>query len=446
MTDNKTVSTFGSRVGFILASAGSAVGLGAIWKFPYMAGSHGGFVFVLPYILFTFTIGIVMLISEYAIGRAGKQAAIGSLRRVAGKYWTIFGALGVLTGFTILCFYSCVGGWCLKYLVDAITGQGLMVNTDQLNQHFGSFVSDGVKSYAYQLVFLVANAYVVIKGVEKGIERLSKVLMPLLFILMLILIVRGLSLPGAWEGVEYLFKPQWDAFNAETIFNAMGFTFFSLSLGSGAMVTYAGYLSEKENLLTSTAWVAFLAILSALLGGLMVMPTVFAFDLSPTAGPGLTFVTMPAIFAQMPLGQLFAVAFYLCLVVAAITSSVSMLEAMTATLIQETRVNRTMITVIATIVAAIIGLFCTLSFGSLSEFKIWGRTVFDLLDFLTSNIGMPVSLMGFSFVSAWVSWHVTKKQLTTASSLSPRTLGLLRFGIGVLSPILIVTVVLSGLL
>lgn len=374
------------------------------------------------------------------------MGAIGSLKKVVGKYWGVFGTVGVVTAFAILCFYSCVGGWCIKYLIDAFTGTGIVSNADELNKNFGSFVSNGALAYFYQIIFLLANAVIVSLGVQKGIERLAKFLMPVLFILMLILIVRGLTLPGAVKGLEYLFKPNWSGFTSSAIFNAMGFTFFSLSLGAAVMVTYAGYLSEKVNLLTSTAWVAFLAIMAAVLGGLMVMPAVFAFNLSPTAGPGLTFVTMPAIFSQMPFGVFFAILFYFCLVVAAITSSMSMLEAVVASLLDYTRLSRAAVTWITTVLAAFIGLFCTLSFGSLSDFKMFGKNVFDLLDFLTSNVGMPLSEIGFSVAAAWIAWKVTAKQLTSAGPVQSWLLWAIRIVIGILSPLLIVTVVLTGLL
>ena len=439
-------SSWGSRLGFILASAGAAVGLGAIWKFPYLAGNNGGAVFLLTYLLFTFTVGVAMLISEYAVGRAGRAGPIGSLKKVAGKGWGFFGAIGVLTAFLILCFYSTVGGWCIKYLVDSFTGSAIVSNPNELNQRFGSFVSNGALAYFYQLVFLVLNGFIVAKGVEKGIERIAKVLMPVLFILMLVLIVRGLTLPGAIKGLEYLFVPNWDAFTAKAVFNAMGFTFFSLSLGAAVMVTYAGYLSEKVNLLTSTAWVAFLAIMAAVLGGLMVMPSVFAFNLDPGAGPGLTFVTMPAIFSHMPLGLFFAILFYLCLVVAAVTSSMSMLEAVVASLLSWTRMRRATAVWLTLAAAALIGLFCTLSFGPTADFKIFGKNVFDFLDFITSNIGMPISEIGFSLVAAWVAWDVTAKQLVGADERKKRWLWLIRFMIGVLSPLLIITVVVTGLM
>lgn len=291
---------------------------------------------------------------------------------------------------------------------------------------------------------MLMTAGVVIFGVQKGIERLSKYLMPTLFILMLILIVRGLTLPGAWAGVEFMFSLDWEHFNANSVFNAMGFCFFSLSVGAGTLIVYASYLSEADNLPQSTAWVAFLGILAALLGGLMVMPPVFAFGLEPTAGPGLTFVTMPAVFAHMPFGQFFAVLFYICLIVAAITSSVSILEAVTAAL-GDLKIPRRTAVPIASIAIMAIGVFCSLSFGALADFKIFGKTIFDLLDYLTSNVGMPFAALGLAIVAAWVNWPTTRHQLTTAKALSPMMLTCLRIGIGVVSPAVIIIVVMRSI-
>lgn len=268
--------------------------------------------------------------------------------------------------------------------------------------------------------------------------------MPTLFILMIVLIIRGLTLPGAWAGVEFMFSFDWDNFNADSIFNAMGFCFFSLSVGAGTLIVYASYLSEETDLPQSTAWVAFLGILAALLGGLMVMPPVFAFGLEPTAGPGLTFVTMPAVFGQMPFGQLFAVLFYICLIVAAITSSVSIFEAVTAAL-ADLKFSRRNAVPVAFIAVMLIGIFCTLSFGELADFKLFGKTIFDLLDYLTSNIGMPLTALGLAIVAAWVNWPETRHQLTTTKPLSPWILNAIRFGIGIVSPVVIVIVVMRSL-
>lgn len=441
-----TPATWGSRLGFILASAGSAVGLGAIWKFPYMAGTNGGSVFMLPYIFFTLTVGVALLLAEFAMGRAGRRGPVGSLNRAAGKPWGIFGGIGVLTVFLILSFYSVVGGWCLKYVWDSLLGVGLTPDAKALNANFGSFVSNMVVSYGFLLLFLCLTGFVVMKGVQQGIEKVSKILMPLLFILMVILIIRGVTLPGGWEGVTFLFTPRLQDFNGTALFNAMGFCFFSLSLGAGTMITYGSYLDPKADLPSSVRWVAFLAILSAILGGLMVMPAVFAFHLDPTAGPGLTFVTMPAVFSQMPLGQVFAVAFYICLTVAALTSSVSMLEACTALLTQEANFQRKNAIFLTLVGCAVVGFAANMSFGPWGDLKLFGKNIFDILDYLTSNIGMPLSTFGIALAAAWAAWPVTSKELQSVKSMSPTSLKAARILIGILAPVFVAVVALGGIL
>ncbi len=445
MSQNSHSSGWGSRLGFILASAGSAVGLGAIWKFPYMAGTNGGAVFMLPYIFFTLTVGIALLTAEFAMGRAGRRGAVGSLNAVCGKPWGLFGGIGVFTVFLILSFYSVVGGWCLKYAVDAIFGRGIIADAGKLNAYFGSFVSDSTLSFIYLAAFLVLTGLVVFKGVASGIEKLSKVLMPLLFLLMVALIIRGVTLPGGWAGVEYLFAPRWEDFNGTALFNAMGFCFFSLSLGAGTMITYGSYLDPKANLPSSVGWIAFLAILSSILGGLMVMPAVFAFHLDPTAGPGLTFVTMPAIFAQMPFGEIFAVCFYLCLVVAAITSSVSMLEACTVLITQQLSLSRTKAILLVLAGSAVVACAANLSFGPWADAKIFGKNLFDFLDFITSNIGMPTSTFGIALAAAWAAWPATKRELESAKPLSEAQLRTMRILIGIVSPVFVLIVAAGGL-
>ena len=440
MSSSTTSTSWGSRLGFILASAGSAVGLGAIWKFPYMAGTNGGSVFMLPYIFFTLTVGVSLLIAEFAMGRAGRAGPVESLRRVCGRGWGFFGGVGVLTVFLILSFYACVGGWTFKYLWDAITGNGLITDPELLGQVFGNFVSNGSASYAYLVGFLLVTALIVLGGIESGIETVAKFLMPALFILMIILIIRGVTLPGAEKGLEFLFLPRWSDFNASALFNAMGFCFFSLSLGAGTMITYGSYLDPKADLPNSVFWVALLAIMAALLGGLMIMPAVFAFNVDPSAGPGLTFVTMPAIFAQMPLGHLFAILFYICLVVAALTSSISMLEACVAMTTRQFSMKRTTSIVLITIGCALVGLDANLSFGAWADVKFFGKTVFDCLDYVTSNVGMPLSTFGIAIAAAWVAWPATKEQLLTGRNMTDGKLKVIRFMVGVVSPLFVLAV------
>ena len=445
MSGSTKQTNFGSRLGFILASAGSAVGLGAIWKFPYMAGTNGGAVFMLPYIFFTVTVGMALLLAEFAMGRAGRSGPVGSLNNVCGKPWGIFGGIGVFTVFLILSFYSIVGGWCLKYTADAATGAGLKIAPEQLGAYFGAFVSDGVSSYLMLLLFLFITAIVVLRGIDKGVERFAKVLMPALFVLMIVLIIRGVTLPGGWEGVKFLFMPRWEDFSGSALFNAMGFCFFSLSLGAGTMITYGTYLSDKANLPGSVGWVAVLAILSSLLGGLMVMPAVFAFGLDPAAGPGLTFVTMPAIFSKMPMGQLFAVFFYVCLVVAALTSSVSLLEVVTAFLQNEWHLSRRTSVIGCWISLFFLGAVSAVSFGPWSGFTIAGRNFFDFLDFICTNFFMPAGGLAVALLAGWRAWPVIREEIVAVRHYSEGTVKLIHFMLSYLSPILVLVAFYQGI-
>lgn len=438
-------SQWGSRLGFILASAGSAVGLGAIWKFPYLAGTNGGSVFMLPYIFFTITIGLVLLMGEMCMGRAARAGAAGAFRRWAGSYFAWIGKLSVLTGYLVLAFYSVVGGWCVYYMVQALLGNGIVNNPAMMRESFGAFASSGLAPVLAHLAFLSATALVVLFGVEKGIERISKVLMPLLFIMMLVLIVRGLTLPGAMKGVEFLFKPDFKQFTGSSLLNAMGFAFFSLSVGSASQMNYGSYLSNKVNLPSSVSWIVFLAIIASLLGGLMIMPAVFAFGLSPDAGPGLTFATMPAVFAQLPFGHAFAITFYVCLFVAALTSSISIFEMSVQYLVDEWKITRAVASALCFVSLAILGVLCALSFGPLADVKIIGFTFFDFFDYLTSNIGMPIGVLGIGLVVGWLARPMAETQLQLVQPYPQYFLTLFHLIAGFVAPILIIIVMLKGL-
>ena len=438
--------TWTSRIGFVLASAGAAVGLGAIWKFPYMAGTNGGSAFLFPYILMTFTVGAALLIAEVALGRAGRGGIVTAYRNLAGRTWVPAGYLGVLTGFLVLCFYSAIGGWTLAYFAEAVTGSGLIADQSQLGAHFGAFVSDPVKALGFQWLFLLINGLIVALDVTKGIERISKVLMPLLFVMMLVLIVRGLMLPGATAGLEFLFKFDPNAFTWNALLQAMGFTFFSLCVGCGCMLTYGSYLDKGSNLTSSCLWITFLAVVSSILGGLMIMPSVFAFGLDPTAGPGLTFITMPAVFAQLPFGQVFATMFYLCIVVAAVTSSVSMIEIVVAFLIDEHRFSRAGAAMFSTVALAIVGSLPCLSFGKLSDLTFFGgKTIFDIFDFFTSNISLPIGGLVILWLAGWKCWPMIREDITRNSTMSEGALKFLRIMMIGFSPVLVLIVLISGL-
>lgn len=440
--------TWTSRIGFVLASAGAAVGLGAIWKFPYMAGTNGGSAFLFPYILLTFTVGLALLIAEIVLGRIGRGGIVTTYRRLGGSAFLPAGYLGVITGFLVLSFYSAIGGWTLSYFCEALIGRGLIADQSLLGAHFGEFTSNPVLALGFQWLFLIINGLIVAFDVTKGIERVSKVLMPLLFILMLVIIGRGLTLPGAWAGVEFLFRFDPSAFTLSGLLQAMGFTFFSLCVGCGCMMTYGSYLNEKTNLVRSCAWIAFLAVIASLMGGLMIMPSVFAFGLDPTAGPGLTFITMPAVFAQLPAGQLFAVVFYLCLAVAAVTSGVSMIEILVAYFVDEHGMSRPKGAILSTIALAIVGILPCLSFGMLSDVKpIAGKTFFDLFDFFTSNLSLPIGGLIILFLAGFKCWPTVAQNIAPdLQESSNLLLKILRFAICVLSPILVVIVLISGLI
>lgn len=439
--------TWTSRIGFVLASAGAAVGLGAIWKFPYMAGTNGGSAFLFPYILMTLTVGAALLIAEVALGRAGRGGIVTAYRSLAGRAWVPAGYLGVLTGFLVLCFYSAIGGWTLAYFAEAVTGSGLIADQKELGAHFGAFVSDPVLALGFQWLFLLINGLIVALDVTKGIERISKVLMPLLFVMMLVLIGRGLMLPGATAGLEFLFRFDPSAFTWSALLQAMGFTFFSLCVGCGCMLTYGSYLDKGSNLVGGCLWITFLAVVSSILGGLMIMPSVFAFGLDPTAGPGLTFITMPAVFAQLPFGQFFAVIFYLCIVVAAVTSSVSMIEIVVAFLVDEHRLSRSTAAMLATLALAIVGALPCLSFGKLSDITFFGgKTIFDMFDFFTSNISLPIGGLIILWLAGQKCWPMIRDDISQNGNLSVGTLKFLRIMMIGFSPILVTIVLVSGLL
>ncbi len=438
-------SQWGSRLGFILASAGSAVGLGAIWKFPYMAGTNGGSIFMLPYIFFTVTIGLALLMGEMCMGRAARAGAAGAFRRWGGRYLAWIGKLSVLTGYLVLAFYSVVGGWCVYYMGQAFMGAGIVNDPAMMRENFSLFASSDLMPVLCHLIFLGATALVVLFGVEKGIERISKVLMPLLFLMMLMLIARGLTLPHAWEGVTYLFKPDLSQFTGQSLLNAMGFAFFSLSVGSASQMNYGSYLSNKVNLPTSVSWIVFLAIFSSLLGGLMIMPAVFAFGLSPDAGPGLTFATMPAVFAQLPFGHFFAITFYVCLFVAALTSAISIFEMSVQYLNDEWKISRRTAVLLVFVTLAALGVLCALSFGSLAGVKIAGMTFFDFFDYLTSNIGMPIGVLGIGLVVGWISRPMALAQLQLVRPYPAFFLNTFMAIAGLLAPALIIVVMLHGL-
>ena len=440
-----TATTWGSRIGFILAGAGSAIGLGSIWKFPFWAGTNGGSGFIIPYIVFTFTIGITLLIAELAVGRAGRGSAQHALKQLGGPAFSVLGGVAVLTSFVILSYYSVVGGWCVKYLVDSLCGTLVTNDPKLLQAGFGALVGDGLANSLWHMSFLTITCAVVALGVVNGIERLSKYLLPTLFILMIVIMIRSLSLPGAMQGVEFLFNFSFDKLSWMGVLNAMGFTFFSLSLGCGIMVTYGAYLKESTDIPNSSLWISYLAIQTALLAGLMIMPAVFAMGQDPNAGPGLVFVTIPYIFSQIPAGWLFMILFNVCLLVAALTSSVSLLEVCIAYLQNEWHMKRLPASLLCYIGLGALGCVSALSFGTWSEHTVFGRIFFDFLDWFCSNIMMPLGGLAIAVLAGWKAWKSTDAQINLVRRYGDSANAFIKFSLRYLAPLLVLVVIATGI-
>lgn len=418
-----------SKIGFILAAAGSAIGLGAIWKFPYMAGTNGGSVFVLLFIISTIAIGLPILLAEFVVGRMGQADAVTSLKRLAkGKNWFFLGWLGFAFAFIVLSFYSVVGGWILSYLVRALA---LNLNVVDHSVLFESITANPVEILFAQAVFMLLTIWIVQGGIKAGIERASRWMMPLLFIFFIILAIRSLTLEGAMEGVRFLFIPDWSLLTGETFILALGQAFFSLSVGVTGMMTYASYLPKEERLGSSALNVTILNIIISILAGLVIFPAVFALGHSPAEGPGLIFVVLPAIFGQIPFGNVFMIVFFILMLFATLTSSISMLEIVVSTGIRAKYDRRKRAAWVFGILIFIIGIPSALSFGVLSEVKIFGGTIFDFADLITSRIGMP---FGALLISLFAGFVLTKAQTSEELDMHPKLTSLWRFLIRFAAP------------
>ena len=403
----KNRETFGSRMGMLLAMAGSAIGLGNIWRFPYMMGKNGGAAFILIYVIMLIFLCLPVMVSEYLIGRRGGSNPFSSFDRLApGSKWRWIGFLAVLASACILSFYCVVGGWSVKYLADSC----ILAFSDAQGDYalsFGSFISNPWKPLLYTLIFLGLTGAIIVFGVRKGIERMSKVMITMLFIIIVMVVIRSLTLPGAMEGVKYMFVPDFSKVTAGTCIAAMGQAFFSLSIGCGTILTYASYVKKEENILASSAWISFFDTTFAIIAGLAIIPAVYAIaymnGMEPdvSAGPGLVFITLPGVFSQMPLGGLAAILFFLALLLAALTSAISLMEVVVAFIIEEMHRSRTKAVILSFAVCGVVGIFCSLSFGPLAHFKLFGLSVFDFFDYITSNIMLPIGGMLLAVFAGW---------------------------------------------
>ena len=404
-------ANFGSKMGVILATAGSAVGLGNIWRFPYMAGQNGGAVFIMIYIFCVLVLGIPCMISEFIIGRHGKANTARAFTIMSGgSPWSLIGYMGVLTGFLITGYYAVVSGWCLEYIWASLFGK-LQGDPVYIANYFASFSQDPVRPVFWTFLILLATYLIIENGVRDGIERASKLLMPTLFILLLIIVVASCMLPNAGKGIEFLFKPDFSKVTGDVFLGALGQSFYSLSIAMGCICTYASYFSKQTKLVDSAVQIGVIDFLVAILAGLVIFPAAFSVGVSPDSGPSLIFITLPNVFQQafgnIPLlGYVISLLFYALLSLAALTSLMSLHEVSTAFLQEEMRITRKRAALIVTISCIVIGAVCSLSLGVGKELLLFGRTLFDLFDFVTGQLFLPI--VGF-LTCIFIGWFVPHK-------------------------------------
>lgn len=400
-----------SKFAFILASAGAAIGLGAIWKFPYVAGMSGGGAFFFIFVVFTLLIGLPMLISEYIIGRGTAKEAVSAYKKLApDSFWVWIGRLGVLGCFLLLTFYSVVGGWVLTYSAMGISGKVINENADY-GALFDNVTGSPLMTLFGLAIFTVINVLVISLGVKNGIERANKFMMPLLFVFFIILVIRSLTLDGAMEGVAFFLKPDFTSITSKSLLYALGQSFFSLAVGFSCMVTYSSYLEKDVHLTSSAGAVVSMNLFVSLLAGLAVFPVVFAFGLEPAEGPGLLFIVLPAAFAQMPLGGFFLTVFLLLFLFAILTSSFSLYEIIVAALTESGRFSRQGVSWILGVVLFLAAIPAALSSSTLENVMIFDKNIFDATDYLVSNLMLPLgSLLIAIFIIHKVDKNLVRNQ------------------------------------
>jgi len=400
---------WGSKTGFILAAAGSAIGLGNIWKFPYIAGENGGASFIIVYLICIAIIGLPVLIAEILIGRTTQRDPVGAFYKLSkSKFWASVGGMGVVGGFLILSFYAVIAGWAVGYIVEAVQGNFHdFAEPIAASHHFNDLVGNFYWIVGYFTLFMIMTMLIVYAGIQKGIERGSKIMMPILFILLIILMIRGVTLNGAGAGFDFLWNPDWSKINAHSVLIALGHAFFTLSLGMGAMLTYGSYMSKKDNIPSAALQIVILDTLIALIAGVAIFTSVFAGGLDPAAGPGLIFHTLPTVFIKMPGGYFFAILFFILLTIAALTSSISLLQVVVSYFVDERKWNRHTAVVVLGVFVLLLGLPSALSFNLFSDFTIFGLNFFDLVDFIASNVILPLGGLLIAIFVGWV-WGFDK--------------------------------------
>ncbi len=422
-----------SKTGFILAAAGSAVGLGNIWKFPYIAGENGGAAFLFIYLICILAIGLPILNIEILLGRETQKNPVGAFKKIHGdSNWKYVGGLGVFASFTILSFYSIVGGWSVAYTVEALKGTfASFPDPEVAGEFFNLKNSNPYWVLGYHTLFFLSIIGIILSGVKGGLEKASKFLMPILLFILFALVVNGLMLPDSDKGMEFLFSPDWSKINPSTFLLALGHAFFTLSLGMGAMMTYGSYLSDNDDIVNASYMVAFLDTIIAILAGVAIFTVVFSSGYDPTAGPGLVFHVLPPLLSQLPGGYIFAFLFFLLLTIAAVTSGISILEVSVAYLVDELKFSRKKATMIMGVLVYLAAIPCALSFNLLSDvtLPIQGKafTFFDVADFLASNILLPLGGFFLAIFAGYV-WGID----STVKALLKGDSGSLYFGNSIL--------------
>ena len=440
----KERGNFGSKLGVILASAGSAVGLGNIWRFPYETGNHGGAAFILIYLGCILLLGLPIMIAEFLIGRHSQANTARAYQILApGTQWRWVGRMGVLAGFLILGYYSVVAGWTLEYIFEAVSNSFAGKTPAEFISSFQSFSSNPWRPALWLTLFLLATHFIIVKGVEKGIEKSSKIMMPTLFIIILILVGCSVTLPGAGKGIEFLLKPDFSKVDGNVFLGAMGQAFFSLSLGMGCLCTYASYFSKNTNLTRTAFSVGIIDTFVAVLAGFIIFPAAFSVGIQPDAGPSLIFITLPNVFQQafsgIPiLAYIFSVMFYVLLALAALTSTISLHEVVTAYLHEEFNFTRGKAARLVTTGCILLGILCSLSLGVTKEFTIFGLGMFDLFDFVTAKLMLP---LGGLLISIFTGWYLDKKlvwsEITNNGTLKVPTYKLIIYILKYVAPIAI---------
>lgn len=448
----KERGNFGSKLGVILASAGSAVGLGNIWRFPYETGNHGGAAFILIYLGCILLLGLPIMIAEFLIGRHSQANTARAYQMLApGTQWRWVGRMGVLAGFLILGYYSVVAGWTLEYIFEAVSNSLAGKTPAEFISSFQSFSSNPWRPALWLTLFLLATHFIIVKGVEKGIEKSSKIMMPTLFIIILILVGCSVTLPGAGKGIEFLLKPDFSKVDGNVFLGAMGQAFFSLSLGMGCLCTYASYFSKNTNLTRTAFSVGIIDTFIAVLAGFIIFPAAFSVGIQPDAGPSLIFITLPNVFQQafsgIPiLAYIFSVMFYVLLALAALTSTISLHEVVTAYLHEEFNFTRGKAARLVTTGCILLGILCSLSLGVTKEFTIFGLGMFDLFDFVTAKLMLP---LGGLLISIFTGWYLDKKlvwsEITNNGTLKVPTYKLIIFILKYVAPIAISVIFINEL-